>query len=371
MIHDKKWGSDNILDVIKFLRLPLILGVVLIHAYLFPFDIANGEYGYTIMGGIQYFLSQVIGRGCTSIFFCFSGFLFFYNVDVFSFHAYASKIKRRLKTLVIPYLIWNLLFLLAYSLGQIFLPNMMHGGLVQGINKMLYQYTFHDWIVVLFGSGHYRFPCNFPLWYIRDLFIVVLCSPVLYRCLKMSNNIGRQWWSFLFFIVLGVLWILKVWEGIPQTRAFFFFSMGAYFSINKKNIIVQEKVGIVLTALFILLASIQMLFPAYLYIDYIHRIAQIVEVYVIIFWASQYLYLRQINLDNACLKSSLMIYVYHVFPLIAIQRVLYVFLPSDNQWCALTVYLGSTLLVIFMGVLINTFIHRYFPSITAFILGER
>lgn len=365
------WVSDNILDVIKFLRLPLIIGVVLIHAYLYPFDISSGEYGYTLMGGIQYFLSQVIGRGCTSIFFCFSGFLFFYNIDVFSFHTYSCKVKRRFKTLVIPYLIWNLLFLLAYSLAQIFLPNMMHGGLVQGINKMLYQYTFHDWIAVLFGSNHYRFPCNFPLWYLRDLFIVVLCSPILYKCLKVSNNIGRQWGSVLFLITLGVLWILKVWEGIPQTRAFFFFSMGAYFSINNKNIILQKQAGIVLTAFFILLASIQMIFPAYLYINYIHRIAQIVEVYVVIFWASRYLYSKQINLDSAWLKSSLMIYVYHVFPLIAIQRILYVFLPTDNQFWALAIYLGSTLLVVLMGVLINMFIHRYFPKTTAFILGER
>lgn len=371
MVRDKMWSSDNILDVIKFLRLPLIIGVVLIHVYLYPFDIANGEYGYTIMGGIQYFLSQVIGRGCTSIFFCFSGFLFFYNVDVFSFHEYVGKIRRRLKTLIIPYIIWNLLFLLAYSLGQILLPNMMHGGLVHGINKMLYQYTFYDWIEVLLGSCHYRFPCNFPLWYIRDLFIVAICSPVLYKCLRVGNDIGRQWRSFLFLVALGVLWILKVWEGIPHTRAFFFFSMGAYFSINRKNIILQQRSGIVLTVFFVLLASIQMSFPDYLYIDYIHRIAQIVEVYVIIFWASRLLYFRQINLDNTWQKSSLMVYVYHVFPLIAIQRVLYVFLPSDNQWCALTVYLGSTLLVIFMGVLINTFIHRYLPNTAAFVLGER
>ena len=364
-------SRDNFPEVIKVLRFPLIIGVVLIHAYLYSFDIVSGEYGYTVMGGIQYLLAQILGGGCTAAFFCFSGFLFFYKLDMFSSHIYVQKIKRRLKTLIIPYIVWNLLFLFAYSMAQTFFPNMMHGGLVQGIDKALYQYTLFDWVTVLFGSSHFRFPCNFPLWYIRDLFIVMLCTPVLYVFLKEANGI-RKYLGMMLIVVLGILWLLKIGEGIPQTMAFFFFCIGAYFSINQKPIIPQKKAGVILTVVLALLVLFQMVFPAYDYVTYINRIGRIVEVFVMIFWVSQLLHYKPINTDNIWFKSSFLIYVGHVFPLISIQRMLFKIVPTDdNQYYALFVYLGSTIITVMLIVLINKLIHKYIPKISAFILGER
>ena len=43
-------------------------------------------------------------------------------------------------------------------------------------------------------------PIDFPLWYVRDLMIVVLCSPLLYRLIKcgrlLVGLIGGIWLSF-------------------------------------------------------------------------------------------------------------------------------------------------------------------------------
>lgn len=71
-------------------------------------------------------------------------------------------------------------------------------------------------------------PIDFPLWYVRDLMIVVLCSPLLCRLIKcgrlLVGLIGGIWLSFNpeFF-------------GIDMT-GFFFFTLGGYFSMNKVDL---------------------------------------------------------------------------------------------------------------------------------------
>lgn len=71
-------------------------------------------------------------------------------------------------------------------------------------------------------------PIDFPLWYVRDLMIVVLCSPLLYRLIKC----GR-----LLVGLIGGIWLSFNPEfcGIDMT-GFFFFTLGGYFSMNKVDL---------------------------------------------------------------------------------------------------------------------------------------
>ena len=108
---------------ISFLRFPLTVGVVFIH-----FNLA--EHGFTIHGvtyGLDHpawydflinFFSEVLPQIGVPLFFIISGFLFFYRVD-FDSNVYQKKLRKRVRTLLIPYLLWNLIAILVHAMYQI------------------------------------------------------------------------------------------------------------------------------------------------------------------------------------------------------------------------------------------------------------
>ena len=62
-------------------------------------------------GNILYFIQEAICRSAVPVFFIISGYLFFQNITEFKKEAYSSKVKSRIRTLFIPYLLWNLIAL--------------------------------------------------------------------------------------------------------------------------------------------------------------------------------------------------------------------------------------------------------------------
>jgi hypothetical protein len=75
-------------------------------------------------------------------------------------------------------------------------------------------------------------PPNFSLWFVRDLMILALFSPVIYWLVRN--------FKICFIILAGGIWIAGV-EAFPDQYtwnhhmpAIFFFSLGAFFSLNKR-----------------------------------------------------------------------------------------------------------------------------------------
>ena len=102
--------NDSLLSkTISYLRFPLIVGVVFIHSNILVVKI-QGEMirfdNWPFVTFIMNLFSTVFADVCVPLFFFISGFLFFYNSD-FTKETYLAKLKKRIKTLLVPYLIWN------------------------------------------------------------------------------------------------------------------------------------------------------------------------------------------------------------------------------------------------------------------------
>lgn len=100
--------SGGQIEIFDFLRFPLICIVVLIHTLQADEHV---EFGILYHDAL-YFFQESIGRSAVPVFFVISGYMFFYKVAGLTTEIYKSKLKRRVKSLLIPYLIWNALALL-------------------------------------------------------------------------------------------------------------------------------------------------------------------------------------------------------------------------------------------------------------------
>ena len=114
-------------QAIDWLRFPLAVGVVFIHAYgvsaLTP-SAVEGAHPLWVecCKLLRSLLSQWLPAVAVPAFFLISGRLFFKGVTRFSREVYFSKLHRRLFSLALPYFSWNIIALVVQFLRTRTLP---------------------------------------------------------------------------------------------------------------------------------------------------------------------------------------------------------------------------------------------------------
>lgn len=232
-------------DIINALRLPLIVLVTYAHSY------GGVMEGYSVLGSgwdsyevLKIMMSQTLVKVAMPTFFVMSGYLFFTNVETFNKNIYWQKIGRRVKTLLIPYIIWNLLMAVKLK-------------------------TFNLSIFIT--------PANMPLWFLRDLMIVTILTPIIYIGVKKLN-----YW--LFALLLPV-YLTGIWaiQPSPNPYAICFFTLGAYLSIKNiyliKVCLKLEKVAYFLTVLLALAMALAYPTITYSLLVLCFRVVSVVAVF--------------------------------------------------------------------------------------------
>lgn len=234
--NDQRGLHSQALDLLRF---PLALIVVAAHAIpiLNMGDIFFGKAynfeNYPICVSFFNFFFAFFRRQSVPIYFFISGYVFFLNVDSFTKDKYFQKIKNRINTLLIPYLAWNTIAIVCFLI--INLPNILQ---TDAINPHWFfsAYWIYDGNFLITPNG--RGTCDpiiGPLWFLRNLMIVVLATPVIYTIVKKFKH-----YPSLF---LGAIWLyIRVCKpdyiNIDRLiTSFFFFSWGAQLSILKKDLV--------------------------------------------------------------------------------------------------------------------------------------
>ena len=185
---------------IDLLKLILTVGIVFRHAELVGLQGRSETFDLLSRG------MMLITEVCVPLFFVLSGFLYFRNVpknpDVEFFW---KKTRSRVFTLLIPYLIANVIAFVCYWLAQRFAPGMMSG------------YFGDDWRnpLFIFWTG----PVNMSLWFIRDLIIACLVAPLIWILVRYTRIWG--------VLAMGAVWI---WiGGSPLYNVWF--TIGAWAAV--------------------------------------------------------------------------------------------------------------------------------------------
>lgn len=223
--------KNNISENANLMKIFLTIGVIYIHSFsLVPAETSNFLYY------LKVFLSFVLPRIAVPLFFVYSGY-FFFKGNEFNKITYWIKTKRRLSTLVIPYIFWNIVALIVFLVtDERFRANI---------------FNIHDVLTKTFignipdtGLWHclgYEIPMitplNTPLWYIRDLFLICLLSPLVYTLIR-NKVIG------CIFILIGTtIFLFHDTSQIPFIGFdnIYFFSVGAFLSYYPLNIKLRRR----------------------------------------------------------------------------------------------------------------------------------
>lgn len=215
---------------IKIISFIAIIMVVFLHCYNFQDNFLVSTTiiteGLNIATFIEYFLCNGLNRVAVPIFFMISGYLFFLSFK-FTTYGYFSKIKSRFISLAIPYILWSLI-----SMGICLI---FWGVDIMPVDSMKSSLESGGLLQVFLN------PPNFQFWFILQLILYVIISPIIYLIIKFKPT------RIVYLIGLFVMWFID--KGIPSiggvtivTEAIFFYSIGSYLAItNKKDIILEEK----------------------------------------------------------------------------------------------------------------------------------
>ena len=136
------------------------------------------------------------------------------------------KLKKRVVTLLIPYLLWNLvpsLVLIGGNLFSIVFRGKSTEDLMIFLTNLWNDGLWHLWWDKVNGM-----PSDSPLWFLRDLIVMCVLAPVFYYFIKKGGKLAVVIW-FLLYVFLPVSWAHL--PGISIT-AVFFFNIGLYLRYN-------------------------------------------------------------------------------------------------------------------------------------------
>lgn len=359
---------------ISFLRFPLIVGVVLIHSHFNEMvingvDLLKGG-NFPVYTNISYLFSSIFSAIAVPLFFFISGFLFFYKTTSFTGQTYCQKLKKRAKTILVPYLFWNLLVILFFFLSQTFLP-----GLMSGRNRLICDYGVSDWLWAFWntnminpptGADLGAYPICYQFWFIRDLMLVMLFSPLVYFLVKKLRQYA--------VLGLGILWLFG-WRfdvvGFSIT-ALFFFSAGAYFSIHGKNFVEMMKPYLPAAAiLYFLIAIVTLCFRGEAWCTYLHRIGILVGIVLAITLSAHFLARGKWHTNTFLSDSSFFIYAYHGMPLAFVLKFFFKLVYPHADGTMLMLYVLCPVITILIGLILYYLLKKYLPTFTSVITGGR
>lgn len=352
MLCQGKDNTGSMSSAISWMRFPLIFMIVLLHCYC-----AIDAHGHPDFFQWVYPFGLLLGETGVPAFFFISGFLFFYSSKV-----YSQKIQSRVHTLLIPYLFWNGLILMAYVLLWLMGKPMLIMG------KSIADYDLVDFLRAFIDRGSWDsgngVPMLCPYWYIRNLMVICVFSPIIYYSIRYL-----KWIPVLAFFVW---WISIPYNGMIAS-SLLFFSIGAYFSIEQKNPIVvlqKQKIAFLCiwaVAFFIDWAHCFMIVP---YALYFHRISLLLNIFLLLLVGSYFgnkHYLGREILD----KSAFWIYTVHYPMTIAFGTISARYLLEASDWQVFVYYWCIVLCITALCVISYVILHRLCPKLLSFITGNR
>ncbi|MFH0783968.1 MAG: acyltransferase [Pseudomonadota bacterium] len=348
---------------LRLLNFPLIIGVVYIHAFSVKIDHAGVTLGPEkinyLTDFVRILVSQGIARLAVPLFFLMSGYFFFLGFT-WSWRGFSQKLATRAKTLLLPYLFWTV-----FGVGIRFLGWSIPvvKAYFTGEGTPLTDYSIYDLTNAVLGLT--RAPEAYHFWFIRDLMLLMIVSPLIVLLLRYV--------AMPFLGAMFLVWITAGWPiYTPDAVGVLFFSAGSYLAMKGNSLFLFDRYG-----KWFVLAYIPVLFADVVWYEApfnlcLHRCGIVLGLVAILFGSNMILVSER--LKNVLLwlsGSSFFVYAAHE-PLLGIARTLaFQFLPLNWPYTMLLIYLFVPLVVVTGLVGVHGILRSLMPGALRVVTGGR
>jgi len=353
-------------ELISALRLMLIMGLVLVHFGAFPgskLDPFTGVYNaeFNLPSSLNsffvyFFLSAV------PVLSIISGYLLALNGKP----KYLLSLKNRLTTVFLPSIFWTSIWLLfAFVLYR--------------IGKNSGHFTYYD-----FGFSHFtiwtvldgifgiRFePFAFQFWFVHDLILSILFSPIIYLVIKRV--------PFIYFLTVGSLWVMG-WEPplFFHLKVVIFFSFGIFLAQKNWQPPSHLPYGFLWISLFVMLIIIRIYLPNWfagkmpykaIYESILRANGVVAVICIAMFIRTNFP--RVFHWFSSHSGYSFFIFAAHVPTVLLVKEILALLIGSDTMFKQLALWFLSPILTVGILIIAANLMSRYTNGLFRFINGQR
>jgi hypothetical protein len=354
-------------QVISFARISLIVGLVFIHYENYPnmqsspfrgLNPAENQIATFVQSFVLFFFFSVV-----PLLSMISGWLFFsFKAD--AKEALLSRIRRRFASLYLPLVFWNGLFLILLLL--LFRLDPAHP-LLQQVRYKFDNTGAFDYVNAVFGLT--KHPIGFQFWFVRDLFVTVLVSPILWVLLTRAPLFGT--------VLLGAVWLMghDLWIFF-RTDVLFFFYLGGLVRLRQFPVEIGLRATLTFLGLYVAIVAVRTLMPYAVdgnpfILQVATRASRIIG--VLACWGV----FQQIALTPfgaiAARYGGLAFFLHAAhYPLIAeIKIILWDLLPAETQFWMILHYLASVTVTVVIGIALGIVMAKGIPRSFSLLNGGR
>lgn len=302
----------------------------------------------------EYTITQLLTPIAVPLFFIISGFAFFRD---YNHTKYINKLKSRVKTLLIPYLSWNIIWT-CFEIALSFSPFTVFFA-----RREKFELSIQNVFLSVF---HCKVT---PFWFIFDLMIFCIISPLIYMFIK-KKYLGIAFGTII--LVLMYFDIVLPTEIFFREDSIFFFVLGAFLGVHYKSFFSERSKTLIRFFSLAILA----LCCFVNWLDFKNMIclpmyAQTVflSLFSLSFWFAFDIIINNIS-PKPFMKRSFMVFVMHINVSAIITKLLFLALPKTNL-----VVIPNAIITVFLTLLfINYFcivLHKICPRLYSLLTGAR
>jgi len=356
---------------IDLARIILIVGIVFLHYGMYPnlhtspfggMSITEHEVATFVNSFLLFFFFSVV-----PLLSAISGWLFFAFLDERDADpavALSTRIRKRFGSLYVPLVTWNFLYLVVLIGLYAIRPG---HDLFTALNIDLGHATPRHYFDAVFAVDHH--PVAFQFWFVRDLFLTVLLSPVLWLLLRRAPLIGGA--------ALFGAWIVNYDFAIffrPDVT--FFFYLGGLIRTKRADLEIGGRAVVVLVIAYLALVTLRSLAPYVIHhssalLGGFTRMMRLVG--VLACWGV-FMRVARTNIGAQLARVgpfSFFLYAAH-FPLMAeVKLQLWKLLPDASDFWMVVHYLASVSVTILLCLVSAYLLARFTPGLFALLNGGR
>ncbi len=363
-------SSQETSKAISLARIILIVGLVFLHYDAFPnsnaspfdgLDTASHSFATWVNSATLFFFFSTV-----PLLSMISGWLFF-SFKGNPWKAISERIRRRFTSLYLPLVAWNAAILAGTYALFAFHSNFP---LLDKLNIDFQSAKIIDYVNAVFALTQH--PIAFQFWFVRDLFVTALISPIFWLLIRYAPWIGA--------LVLGIAWLSKSHLGIFfRLDVPFFFYLGALIQLKHLPTRVPLKLATTFLVLYVVLAGTRALAPeiidlssgkpSWLYVlTCLMRLIGVVGCWGMLHRAAQTDW--GVRMGN---YGGLAFFLHSAhWPLLVILKIwLWPLMPAQNDFWMLVHYALSVTLTVTIGLGLGLLLSQRAPKFFALMNGGR